>query len=37
MSNIEINEKAFKSELTKVFSSNGLSSLLNMEKSDKSG
>ncbi len=35
MINIEINEKAFKSELTKVFSSNGLSSLLSLDKVDK--
>ncbi len=31
----EINEKSFKSELTKVFSANGLSSNLNMDKVDK--
>lgn len=35
MSNIEINEKTFKSELTKVFSSNGLSSLLSLDKVEK--
>ena len=35
MANIELNEKAFKSELTKVFSMNGLSSMLSLEKVEK--
>jgi 16S rRNA (guanine527-N7)-methyltransferase len=35
MPNFEINEKSFKSELTKVFSANGLSSALSLEKVEK--
>ena len=35
MSITEINEKAFKSELTKVFGANGLSSLLSLERVEK--
>lgn len=35
MSITEINEKAFKSELTRVFGANGLSSLLSLEKVEK--
>lgn len=35
MPDFEINEKAFKSELTKVFSANGLSSALSLEKVEK--
>ena len=35
MPTFEINEKSFKSELTKVFSANGLSSMLSLEKVEK--
>lgn len=35
MANFEINEKTFKSELTKVFNMNGLSSMLSIDKVDK--
>ena len=35
MPDFEINEKAFKSELTKVFSTNGLSSMLSLNKVEK--
>ena len=32
---MEINEQAFKSELSRIFKANGLSQFLNLEKSEK--